>query len=100
MHDDNIEQGNIYMKHLSAMTKENLNSKADIAGELAGRDIVITKLDKILEDTVNRLEEICSSDITNDLDKDLSELIFFIKKKKSEHNLSIYTSDSLEYNRN
>ena len=44
---DPMEQdklGNYYCRHVSAMTSEDLHSKADIAAELAHRDIVIDQL--------------------------------------------------------
>ena len=37
-----------YSRHLDQMTKENLISKSDIAGELAYRDMRIEKLEKVL----------------------------------------------------
>lgn len=36
--------GSFYIRHVSAMTSEGLNSKADIAAELGYRDSVIAKL--------------------------------------------------------
>jgi hypothetical protein len=43
------ESGGHYIRHLSAMTKENLHNKSDIAAELAYRDYVITEMKKVLE---------------------------------------------------
>lgn len=40
------EQGEHYLKHVAAMTTEGLNSKADIAAELAHRDIRIKQLEE------------------------------------------------------
>jgi hypothetical protein len=40
------ELGSHYIRHVSSMTKENLNSKAEIAAELAYRDFVIESLNK------------------------------------------------------
>lgn len=40
------EQGDFYMKHVSAMTGEKLHSKSDIAAELAHRDIKNNGLEK------------------------------------------------------
>ena len=41
---DHEEQGEHYMRHLSAMTGEGLHDKSAIAGELAHRDIIIDQL--------------------------------------------------------
>ena len=41
---DTMEQGQHYVDHVQAMTKEGLHSKSDIAAELAHRDIVIKRL--------------------------------------------------------
>ena len=41
---DTIEQGNWFVAHMHHMTTENLRSKAEIAAELAHRDIQIEKL--------------------------------------------------------
>ncbi|MFT7338161.1 MAG: hypothetical protein ACI92B_001490 [Marinobacter maritimus] len=41
---DIVEQGEYYSRHTSAMTGEDLNSKSDIAAELAHRDIEIDRL--------------------------------------------------------
>ena len=38
---DTEEQGDVYLKHINAMTEEGLHSKAAIAAELAHRDIQI-----------------------------------------------------------
>lgn len=38
---DHAAQGEHYMRHIDAMTREGLHSKSDIAGELAHRDIEI-----------------------------------------------------------
>lgn len=43
------EQGDFYIKHVSAMTSEKLHSKSDIACELAYRDYVISQLSKALD---------------------------------------------------
>ena len=42
---DPEEQGEWFVRHMSAMTKENLHSKAEIAEELAHRDIRIEALE-------------------------------------------------------
>lgn len=36
--------GKYYFRHLNAMTREGLHSKADIAAELAARDMIIDDL--------------------------------------------------------
>lgn len=41
---DIIAQGQHFMRHMMVMTAEDLNSKADIAAELAHRDIEIESL--------------------------------------------------------
>ena len=97
IHDDHMEQGNVYMKHLSAMTKEQLHSKADIAGELAGRDLVIARLATALEEAVTKLQDM-RTDPTfqryelGDLEKDLKHCLL-------EQDLTIYKADSLEYDK-
>ena len=57
---DVMELGQVYVDHVLAMTREGLHSKADIAAELAHRDIRIAELED-LETTyvkwVNGLEE-------------------------------------------
>lgn len=48
--DRDIEaQGKVYLEHVGAMTFEDLNSKSDIAAELAHRDIRITKLETAIK---------------------------------------------------
>ena len=42
---DVIGQGDVYIKHVGAMTEEGLHRKAAIAAELAHRDILIAKLE-------------------------------------------------------
>lgn len=51
---DIINQGPHYVAHVSAMTKEGLHSKSDIAAELAHRDIVIAELLAVLRGVQNR----------------------------------------------
>ena len=43
---DVIVQGQYYVDHVNAMTEEELNSKSEIAAELAHRDIEIEKLER------------------------------------------------------
>lgn len=45
---DHAAQGDYYMRHLDAMTREGLHAKSDIAGELAHRDIEIQQLRQLL----------------------------------------------------
>ena len=97
VHDDHMEQGNIYMKHLSAMTKEQLHSKADIAGELAGRDIVIAKLTNFLEDAVKIIDTTSDVNLLNSHRSELITLSNEIQNFFNEQDLTIYTADSLEY---
>lgn len=92
IHDDHMEQGKVYMKHVSAMTREQLHSKADIAGELAGRDIVITGLSNILRNVIDRLDSLP--------DTDMAELSMEIKGALAPYNLEIYNATSLEYESN
>jgi hypothetical protein len=42
--------GEYYMRHLDAMTREDLYSKSAIAGELAWRDARVAELEKALDD--------------------------------------------------
>ena len=41
---DHVAQGQHYVRHVDAMTREGLHSKSHIAGELAARDIEIERL--------------------------------------------------------
>ena len=41
---DILGQGEFYLRHASAMTREGLRSKADIAAELAHRDMIIDEM--------------------------------------------------------
>lgn len=41
---DSISQGEVYVRHVQAMTAEGLHAKSDIAAELAHRDIEIERL--------------------------------------------------------
>ena len=47
------KQGQVYMDHVMAMTTEELHSKADIASELAHRDIRIDELEQALRDAAD-----------------------------------------------
>lgn len=75
--------GDMYVKHICAMTGESLHSKAEIACELAARDLVIKKLKELLMET--------SVNITNP--QQLTNLIQEIESLK----LDKYTIGGLEY---
>jgi len=49
------KQGQVYMDHVMAMTTEELHSKADIASELAHRDIRIAELEQALRDATGAM---------------------------------------------
>ena len=49
------KQGQRYISHLTAMTTEKLHSKADIAAELAYRDMVIDELFSTITSVANFL---------------------------------------------
>jgi hypothetical protein len=53
---DVVKQGAHYLKHINAMTKEDLHSKSDIAAELAHRDIRIKLLESKVSDLCYRLD--------------------------------------------
>lgn len=59
-----IKQGMYYLRHIAAMTKESLHSKADIAAELAHRDMEIDRLLNIAQQAHDRL-------LRGDSDKEL-----------------------------
>lgn len=46
---DIVAQGEYYLKHIRAMTAEDLDSKSDIAAELAHRDIQIDYLKRQID---------------------------------------------------
>lgn len=48
-HRNAMSQGQYFLNHMNAMTVEGLHSKADIAKELAHRDIIITKLESKID---------------------------------------------------
>lgn len=87
-----MEQGQFYIDHVMAMTAEELHSKADIAAELAHRDIII----KNLENRLAVWEAGVSSDISRSMivtagwlmrERDaiksaLSDLLFVINQDK------------------
>jgi len=53
---DTLEGMETYAKHIEAMTAEGLNSKSDIAAELAYRDDVIDAYNSLLIDIKNLCE--------------------------------------------
>ena len=55
---DIIGQGQVYANHVSAMTREKLHSKSDIAAELAHRDIQNGELDLKLQRTKLQLQQL------------------------------------------
>jgi hypothetical protein len=46
---DHVAQGEHFLRHLDAMTREGLYTKSRIAGELAARDIEIERLRALLK---------------------------------------------------
>lgn len=46
---DILKQGSHYMRHIAAMTAEELHDKSDIAAELAHRDMEIERLTRFSE---------------------------------------------------
>lgn len=51
---DNV--GGYYIRHVSAMTAEELHSKSDIAAELGHRDMVIDELQEVLQEVTRSIE--------------------------------------------
>jgi hypothetical protein len=66
-----MEQGKYYIDHVMAMTAEGLHSKADIAAELAHRDIVI----QTLENRLAVWEAGTASDISRSMIKTADKLM-------------------------
>lgn len=60
----------LYVKHVSAMTEENLTKKSDIAAQLAWRDARIEALQKMLYGVASIQEIICG--LQEDLQSALS----------------------------
>ncbi|NKF21563.1 hypothetical protein [Solimonas marina] len=54
---DVIQQADHYFRHVMAMTAEGLHSKADVAAELAHRDIEIERLRAALEKIACRSQD-------------------------------------------
>ena len=57
---NDVEFDEIYMKHLSSMTTEELHSKGDIASELACRDLQIKRLMNIFIEVLDDYKDACS----------------------------------------
>ena len=55
---DIIKQKEFYTRHVSAMTKEGLDRKSDIAAELAHRDITVSNQQKHIEALQARVAEL------------------------------------------
>ena len=53
---DHAAQGEHYLRHLDAMTREGLHAKSEIAGELAHRDIEIERLRGLVRNFMEFLE--------------------------------------------
>jgi AAA+ superfamily predicted ATPase len=62
---DHEAQGTYYLKHIDAMTRENLYSKSAIAGELAHRDIEIDVLTNALWKACGDNEELVNDYIAS-----------------------------------
>lgn len=58
---DHMAQGEHYLRHIDAMTREGLHDKSAIAGELAARDIEIERLQARLDAL---MLEHCPDDMT------------------------------------
>lgn len=56
------KHGNVYVRHVEAMTAEGLHSKSDIAAELAYRDVEIERLRGLLLALLEVLEPECRLD--------------------------------------
>jgi hypothetical protein len=59
---DIIKQEEFYTRHVSAMTKEGLDRKSDIAAELAHRDITVSNQQKHIEALQARVAELESDE--------------------------------------
>ena len=65
---DPIKLGEYYLRHIMALTEEKLHSKADIASEMAHRDMEIDRLVGIITQAHDRL-------LRGDSDKELLDLL-------------------------
>lgn len=79
---DIINQGPHYVAHVSAMTKEGLHSKSDIAAELAHRDIVAMELQDRLKAAQEERDEFLTAlgdcrDAMPDTTANINEAIAF-----------------------
>jgi hypothetical protein len=67
------ELGGHYLKHLNAMTSEQLHSKSDIAAELAARDVVIEDLTPASTTQATTSDDYTEDDkLSNDIEMILS----------------------------
>ena len=55
------EMGGYYCKHVTAMTRENLHSKSDIAAELGHRDVQIDSLKSLVNKLYNLNKNLCKA---------------------------------------
>ena len=69
--------GGHYSRHIDAMTTENLESKSDIAAELAWRDYQIAQRDHMIDRLKNRLKQFALPTQPNDstLSQEVSDLL-------------------------
>lgn len=54
---DHAAQGEHYLRHIDAMTREGLHAKSRIAGELAARDIEIERLRAVVAEFIAAYDE-------------------------------------------
>lgn len=76
------EVGGYYIRHVSAMTGENLHEKSAIAGELGYRDMVIDELkqqNEVLTRDYEAMKALYETDLEG-RDKAISELLEFVKE--------------------
>lgn len=91
-HDLNdVELDEIYMKHLSSMTIEELHSKSDIASELAWRDLQIKRLMNIFIEVFDDYKDACEGWCDGYRDYG-EELIERTEKVLSENGLMEYNN--------
>lgn len=87
-HRKNSNQNDIYLKHLLAIPNEQLKDDIDIAAELAGRDNVINKLSKMLNEVISNIN-------TSGID----EICVDARYEMKTMNLDIYQLSSKEYSK-
>lgn len=83
--------GNHYCRHVSAMTREQLHSKSDIAAELGWRDMQIAELKSQRDSLAAKVKQLewDSVFIPNDLDRALTVMGVALPESKEEFNFSI-----------